>query len=1015
MSQSDRAIKKLATDLARLKREVVSWRGAQADYTSIENGGNFTFKDGDGNVTAIVGGQDDGSNTIRHVDGPIPPVPSGLTAHVDGPIVQVSWDGTFEDADEATYDWSHLEVVAVGPSNEQLTATINDVTGASASVAATVSGEWTVVARSVSRAEKRSLDGDAGIVDVELVGLTGAINDAIGSANGKNTVTYAETAPTPADEGIAGDTWFVGSVADIPNPNNLAQNAEFNTLQYQRSDGMAAPSAGTTLELATSWFSTSPTSLKIIPTGSANTTAVDQIQREYAPTGADAGKTFTISADIHLDEPQTGSFWTHPRRILVRTRSGGSNNYAFATSPIAPNVAGTSRLKVTFTLPSNLEYWYFLLTNGSSTTPVYWDNLVIEEGTTDGLFWVTNDDGSWNVVEQYRHNGVVWKPVELNHEVIASVDLGKATVGELDGIRIMGKTVRGEQLSGDAIDGKVITAPTIQSARSGQRWVGDPNGISVINEDNDVRTQLSPDGSTFKGEVEADTLVVNDGAEFKGNNTLAQGANLTLAAGVTDPTAPPVVQPYWEGLEFEVPFSNLEFTGLAFDGTNYWTVSPTGQWATGGILAQAIRINASTGAVDSFVVPTTRRDENFGVTCIGSELFWLYRRNYQAFVVVTDLNCVKKREMPWNLGYSKTNPLTYKPGIGNDGTNLVIAHCTDAGRLDIHTCNKTTGALISTVYDSADLTRSNITGVYVGSADWGRKLVTIAKSSASELPSFHPTTGVYDGAETKFSMAVPGSVGVVYADGKWRTLDPSGMIHEYADANTGDNASDWWATYQWWTDVNENGNSGGPDYLSRCSPGTRFTWPRRAMVRLLGQPMPDGVDYITPSLAKKPTTPSVSEYRRPSWVSFAGQSKAEYRVLPVDWASTNSPSDTNNFPEAESSVLESASGTFRVQGDGSGHWGPLTMGRNGVMSGLIVSGRVDITPDSANTAKQVTVNLPDGRFSKPPIVWAQLNTGVPHFCSLGVYQPSDTNNFDMFLVRTNTTTTGVYWFAMDSE
>src|SRR5699024_8889527 len=266
MSQSDRAIKKLATQLARLDREVKSWRGAQADFTSIENGGNFTFKDGDGNVTAIMGGQDDGSNTIRHVDGPVPPVPSGLTAHVDGPIVQVSWDGSFEDADTATYDWSHLEVVAVGPSNEQLTATINDATGATANLAATASGEWTVVARSVSRAEERSVDGDAGTVDVELVGLTGAINDAIGSANGKNTVTYSETAPTPADEGIAGDTWFVGSVADIKNPNNLAQNAEFNTLQYQRSDGMAYASTGTTIELSNEWSSSAPTSLKIITT-----------------------------------------------------------------------------------------------------------------------------------------------------------------------------------------------------------------------------------------------------------------------------------------------------------------------------------------------------------------------------------------------------------------------------------------------------------------------------------------------------------------------------------------------------------------------------------------------------------------------------------------------------------------------------------------------------------------------------------------------------------------------------
>src|SRR5699024_1254873 len=122
-----------------------------------------------------------------------------------------------------------------------------------------------------------------------------------------------------------------------------------------------------------------------------------------------------------------------------------------------------------------------------------------------------------------------WVKVELSHYVFSTVDLGKATVGELDGIRIKANTIGAETLTADAIDGKVITAPTIQSARSGRRWVGDPNGIRIINEDNDVRTQLSPEGSTFKGEVEADTLVVNEGAEFKANNTLAQGANLTLA------------------------------------------------------------------------------------------------------------------------------------------------------------------------------------------------------------------------------------------------------------------------------------------------------------------------------------------------------------------------------------------------------------------------------------------------------------------------------------------------------
>src|SRR5699024_10765930 len=147
-----------------------------------------------------------------------------------------------------------------------------------------------------------------------------------------------------------------------------------------------------------------------------------------------------------------------------------------------------------------------------------------------------------------------------------------------------------------------------------------------------------------------------------------------------------------------------------------------------------------------------------------------------------------------------------------------------------------------------DSTKSDITGVYVGAGDFGGTHVVVAKQSTSTVQVF-ATNG--NATSDSWYTAAPHETGIVPVDGKFRTLDTAGVIHEYADANTGDNASDWWATYQWWTDVNENGNSGGPDYLSRCSPGARFTWPRRAMVRLLGQPIPDGVDYITPSLAKK--------------------------------------------------------------------------------------------------------------------------------------------------------------------
>src|SRR5699024_7226401 len=293
--------------------------------------------------------------------------------------------------------------------------------------------------------------------------------------------------------------------------------------------------------------------------------------------------------------------------------------------------------------------------------------------------------------------------------------------------------------------------------------------------------------------------------------------------------------------------------------------------------------------------------EIYGVTCIGPELFWLYMSGYIHRVLVTDLNCVKLREFPYaEAGHSPSNPLVYKPGIGNDGTNVVIAHCADNGVLIIRTYNKTTGAQIGdNVRDTNDNTSSDITGVYVGDADWGRKLATVAKASTSELPSFSATTGVYDGAATKFGAATPGSVGVVFHDGKFHTLDPSGVIHEYADSNTGDGSGDWWATYYWYTDVDDDDIIESTDYQSRMAPPKRFTWPRRAGLKILGQPMPDGVEALGPALAKKTTEPVRTDFSGPGWQVDSGKPSARYVTLPTNWTTYASPSATNTFPEAE--------------------------------------------------------------------------------------------------------------------
>lgn len=71
----------------------------------------------------------------------------------------------------------------------------------------------------------------------------------------------------------------------------------------------------------------------------------------------------------------------------------------------------------------------------------------IEDGEgkpVDAIWW--HHDGSGNIIGQYSWDGAAWNTVALSHQVISSVDLGTATVGQLDGVYIKAKTIQAEKL-----------------------------------------------------------------------------------------------------------------------------------------------------------------------------------------------------------------------------------------------------------------------------------------------------------------------------------------------------------------------------------------------------------------------------------------------------------------------------------------------------------------------------------------------------------------------------------------
>ncbi|WP_430600349.1 hypothetical protein [Brevibacterium sp. K72] len=536
--------------------------------------------------------------------------------------------------------------------------------------------------------------------------------------------------------------------------------------------------------------------------------------------------------------------------------------------------------------------------------------------------------------------------------------------------------IRTGMLEADAIDGMVITGATIQTARTGARVTQDASGIAVYDDADDWRVRLTPYGSTFKGDLEAESMVATGPAEFRHTeNRLGQGAKLVLEAGVTDPTAPPVVQPYWASVGFTPPEGGVLY-GLAYADGKYWTFVDVPNASE---VDRLISIDPATGVVGDNIPMTDQFWAAGGVTAIGSELFLLGQKSgtpYKYFVRVYSTAGAFLREWEYtDVGWSKTNPLTYKPGIGTDGTNVVIAQCTDAGSLIWRTYNKTTGATIATV-DCKDGTKSDVGGIYIGPGDWGGgTFVTVRKTSGNvgdAIVTFS-TSGVWDPAKSWKTAENGRDTGLAFADGKFRTLNGGGgRINEYAPPTTGDDSPDWWVAYRWETDFDSDN---ALDYTSRISPPTRFTWPRRARLKALGSPLPVGVETIGGFTAKKATTPERTDFRRSFTNTQQGKSVALWHYLDSE---TTVPAEVNTYPTATPATIASASNTFEVKGDGSGRWGPLSFSQNTV-TGVpkVASGVVQLNVPSNNGRVSATVTLPAGRFTTKPAIQVTARTAWP--------------------------------------
>lgn len=129
-----------------------------------------------------------------------------------------------------------------------------------------------------------------------------------------------------------------------------------------------------------------------------------------------------------------------------------------------------------------------------------------EPGTAvgDTHFTMPSMDGGGVVTRQQRWDGSTWQDESVGHQVLASLDLGKATVGELDGIRVKARTLSSDRftvgVAGNLIIDPNFNDPVVSAQRLGGRWQYTTDGgekcFTAISDGIFTNMTLSGDGST---------------------------------------------------------------------------------------------------------------------------------------------------------------------------------------------------------------------------------------------------------------------------------------------------------------------------------------------------------------------------------------------------------------------------------------------------------------------------------------------------------------------------------------
>jgi hypothetical protein len=207
--------------------------------------------------------------------------------------------------------------------------------------------------------------------------------------------------------------YFDGNTITTDEYVQMWQGAAHASRSYRRSSYPAGTLPdGARANQSVEWKSSGSHSLKVIP--SSSTTGGDAgvylgvptVANSFMPLGLQAGKTYTASIKVHLDNVITGNLSAHALSLALDYGSSTFSHTSLYSAP-TPNVAGDNTLRFTFTVPLGASYTALRFIHGGAqgSGVLYLDEFqLVTAGNYAGNFFSGNSTSNQDF--QYDWKGL---------------------------------------------------------------------------------------------------------------------------------------------------------------------------------------------------------------------------------------------------------------------------------------------------------------------------------------------------------------------------------------------------------------------------------------------------------------------------------------------------------------------------------------------------------------------------------------------------------------------------------